>query len=998
MTLTQVWGSLLIFLVCPLLGGLPLISWITRALTGRQLSRIGTGNVSVSAAFYHGGRIVGILAVLSEALKGVAAVLLARQFFPTEPVWELMALIALVMGRYWVSNGAGTTNVVWGYIAFDWIGAGLIFLISAITFTILRERKQGRTAVLILLPLVTALRHSYSGEVVGAAVTLSLLLAWIYQKIPDDLNLPVDAVQGNSQSVFQFFRGDRAILSLDRNLSPDKVGHKAATLSQLRRWGYPVPMGWVLPPGDDPAPLIELLHPSNEEPLVVRSSAIGEDSDTASAAGQYESILRVTSQPVLEQAIAQCQLSYSRPAAVQYRQDRRMAESAMAVVIQHQVQGVFSGVAFSRDPIARQGDAVVIEALPGGAERIVSGQFTPEQYRVWMGDIEFHFSEDPQNDPFDWRLPDLLRLEMEGSGDVPPRLIQQVAYLVRHLEARYHGIPQDIEWSYDGQQLWLLQARPITTLLPIWTRKIAAEVIPGFIHPLTWSINRPLTCGVWGEIFTIVLGDRARGLDFNQTATLHHSSAYFNASLLGQIFLRMGLPPESLEFLTRGTRFSKPPLVSTLKNVPGLLRLLGRELRLAEDFEQDQQQHLTPGLAELDAQRVDDLSSVALLGRINQILELLKRTTYYSILAPLSVSLRQALLKVEDAELDNSQMPEVDALRSLQTLAAHARSLVPLDSLQPNSDEVFAALSESPGDSEKGDSKSSDSESTRSKQNTVLEQFNQFLDRYGYLSRVGTDIAVSTWKEDPQPIKDLFTQFLFNPPAESLAVPPHQSWKAGRVQSRLNLKAQVTVVYSRLLAELRWSFVALERLWLSSGLLERQGDIFFLKFDQVQRLIAESDPALRESLPQLIAERRSQLEQNRRLRSLPALVYGNDPPMLGYASTQSAGQASRRLRGIGASPGRAVGRVKILQVLQQLPEIDHETILVVPYTDSGWAPLLARAGGLIAEVGGRLSHGAIVAREYGIPAVMDIHDATQRLQNGQRVQIDGQQGTVEILP
>lgn len=93
---------------------------------------------------------------------------------------------------------------------------------------------------------------------------------------------------------------------------------------------------------------------------------------------------------------------------------------------------------------------------------------------------------------------------------MPPRIIQQVAYWTRQLEAHYQSIPQDIEWSYDGQTLWLLQTRPITTLLPIWTRKIAAEVIPGLICPLTWSINRPLTCGVWGDLFTLVLGkDRA---------------------------------------------------------------------------------------------------------------------------------------------------------------------------------------------------------------------------------------------------------------------------------------------------------------------------------------------------------------------------------------------------------------------------------------------------------------------------------------------------------
>jgi pyruvate,water dikinase len=82
--------------------------------------------------------------------------------------------------------------------------------------------------------------------------------------------------------------------------------------------------------------------------------------------------------------------------------------------------------------------------------------------------------------------------------------------------------------------------------------------------------------------------------------------------------------------------------------------------------------------------------------------------------------------------------------------------------------------------------------------------------------------------------------------------------------------------------------------------------------------------------------------------------------------------------------------------LQQLPEVDRNTILVVPYTDSGWAPLLVRAGGLISEAGGRLSHGAIVAREYGIPAVMDVYNATLRLRDGQRVRIDGSRGIIEL--
>ncbi|MER3589236.1 MAG: pyruvate phosphate dikinase PEP/pyruvate-binding protein, partial [Mastigocladus sp. ERB_26_1] len=298
------------------------------------------------------------------------------------------------------------------------------------------------------------------------------------------------------------------------------------------------------------------------------------------------------------------------------------------------------------------------------------------------------------------------------------------------LEDRYHGVPQDIEWSYDGQTLWVLQTRPISTLLPIWTRKIAAEVIPGLIRPLTWSINRPLTCGVWGAIFALVLGEKAVGLNFNETATLHYSHAYFNATLLGQIFRRMGLPSESLEFLTRGEKLSKPPLNSTLENLPGLLRLLMRELWLEREFKRDYRKHFAPGLSRLSSESSEELDPPQLLARIDYILDLLHHATFYSIMAPLSAAMRQAIFKVKDSKLDNSLTPEVAALRSLQELAAKAKQQFPR--FKPNT--VFEEMSKS----ESGQA--------------ILAEFEQLLQRYGYLSEVGTDIAVPTWKEEPQAV------------------------------------------------------------------------------------------------------------------------------------------------------------------------------------------------------------------------------------------------------
>ncbi len=938
----EVWGALVIFFILPLLGGLPLIAWFTYAISGKQLTKVGTGNISVSAAFYHGGKVAGILAVMSEAAKGIIAVLLARTFFPTNPTWEIIALITLVMGRYWIGKGAGATNVVWGYAVHDWRIAGLSFLIGGIGFTLLRERELGRMGVLVLFPVLTMLLHANDSGRIVAAIFLAVILGWIYKKLPDDLDLSPEAGQAESQTTFRFFQGSKAIVSLDAKLEVQKVGQKAATLSKLKRLGYPVPPGWVLPAGDDLEPIVAFLHPSAAEPLVVRSSAVGEDSESASAAGQYETVLHVTSQAQLRRAISRVMDSYDNPAAIDYRRIRSMATDSMAVLIQKQVKGVFSGVAFSRDPIARTGDWVVIEALPGDATKVVSGQVTPEQYRVYIAPAMAMGSS--------WILPEENEIIVEGTGDVPQQLIKQVAFLARHLESVDRSIPQDIEWSYDGE-MWLLQSRPITTLLPIWTRKIASEVIPGKICPLTWSINRPLTCGVWGEIFTIVLGSRAARLDFNSTATLHYSRAYFNASLLGEIFRRMGLPEESLEFLTRGAKFSKPAVLSTLQNVPGLMRLLGRELKLKKDFERDYRKHFSPALARLERDLTAE-SPQKLLEEVDLILELLKKATYYSILAPLSAALRQAVFKVQDKDIDNSQTPEVSAINAIALLATEARKLGVVS---------FEELAQTdPG-------------------RDILQQFEQLLLQYGYLSEVGTDIAVSTWREEPQIVKELFMRMATG---ENEAQKLKNKPKEGFVQERVDLKGRVTEVYSRLLALLRWRFVALEKTWLLPS-----GDIFFLELEEVKRF-KNGD-----SIKKLIARRRSQYTNDSNIDPVPALVYGQAPATI----IPSSAPITSRLQGIGASAGQVEGYVLVVRNLQGVGEITRETILVVPYTDSGWSPILASAGGLIAEVGGRLSHGAIVAREYGIPAVMDVSNATTLFRNGQRVRIDGQLGIVELL-
>lgn len=1010
----QVLGALLIFTIVPALGALPLTGYIVRLTTGKTLKTLGTGNTSVSAAFYHGGTAVGLAAVAAEAFKGITAVLLARHFFGADPIWPVLSLIFLVMGRYWGSQGAGTTNIAWGFFVYDPIVAALTFLISFIGFTILRMRQQGKLFVLVLMPVLTALRYPSDGMRILIVACLSGTVAWIYQKIPDDLDLPAN--DGESRQMFRFFQGDRALPALSQILDPQKVGAKAATLSQLKAHGYPVPPGYVLPAGDDPAALIQIVFPgianpadniTHDQKVVARSSAVGEDGLTSSAAGQYVSITNITSPAALESAISTCLNAYNAPSAVRYRQDRGLPEGKMNVLVQPHITGHFSGVAFSRDPITQTGDTVIVEALPGEASQVVSGQVTPERYQIAVTDSP---SED-------WHLPEDLTLTVVGKGKTPAALIQQIAYLARHIENHFHGIPQDIEWTFDGEQIWLLQSRPITTLLPIWTRKIAAEVIPGVIRPLTWSINRPLTCGVWGDLFTTVLRDRAIDLDFAQTATLHNHYAYFNATLLGDIFTRMGLPPESLEFLTRGAKFSKPPLGGTLRNAPGLLRLLRQEMSLPKQFLKAQRSIFAPALKRWEKEPVSQLSEAAIAHRIQDILTFLEQATYYNILAPLSLAIRQAIFKVDLATLDSRSNPELMALEDLKSIACGFHPLL--------SKSYFNAVKQA---ARNDSSALITALSQHLESSHITEQLNQFLDTYGYLSEVATDIAVPTWKESPQPVYDLLAQYLINPDlatpqgksyqssnSQSSSSQSSSSWKQKQLQQRLDLKGRVAETYNRLLATLRSCFIEIETRWLSNGYLDSPGDIFFLPWDDIRSVLAcDVNAKWQDNAPETqdIKHRKEKIMQakarwqNAQIAKAPRLVYGTLPasspkPVVSTTNAISA-STSATLRGIGASTGEIEGTILVMTQLSNtaeinLADISADTVLVVPYTDAGWSPILAQIGGLIAEVGGQLSHGAIVAREYGIPAVMDVADATERLANGQRVRIDGRHGTITIL-
>lgn len=935
------------------LGALPLTRFIVKVIAKIDLTKVGTGNASVAGAFSLAGKKAGIAAVTAEILRGIAPVIAARVFCPEFPALPVTGLIFLVAGRYFIAKGGGVTNATWGVLVYSppvAFGSGVVGVLVLVLGKLLgkdsdRPRLWAARGGCLSGPLWVWWFHFSNLELL-AAVALAVLLVTINLRQKDDMT----------------YSKKNGFLSLNDQLDVNKSGAKAATLAQLKQGGFNVAEGFILQPellkNPTTHPLNQLQNPLLKFPLIVRSSAIGEDSDTNSAAGQYQSVWPINNEVELKAAIKQVRESYSTPEAINYRQQRQIPDRGMAVLIQPLINSRIAGVMFSRNPLDG-GSQVIIEALPGSAANVVGGRSNPVNLVI-----------DISNDQ---ALKNSLE-KLKNNSILAVEIIEKIVNEGRKIEAFFHGLPQDIEWSWDGEKVWILQSRPITNLRPIWTRTIAAEVIPGAIHPLTWSINRPLTCGVWGEIFTLVLGEKAAGLDFKETATLLGSHAYFNATLLGEIFRMMGLPEQGLEFLLRGQKMGKPPFSRFFKEVlpslPGLWRLLRKEMKLDKEFESDRLQIFLPALNNLETYPLSNSPS-ELLERIEQIQSWLKPMTYYNILGPIGLAIRRSLFQIPEELLPAETAPEIVSIRELEKLAEKLRQTRNGNNLE----ETFT-------------------------QNQQLQtEFQQWLETYGYLSEVGTDIAVATWQEQPDNFRELLLTMAKTPvtkKGDKNSVESSLSWwlnwRLTQCYKRALVKGKIAEIYGKLLAHLRWSFLAIEVYGLEAQILEQKGDIFYLEFAEIKAWINQGKD---EGLQEKIRQRREQLETDTK-RQVPPVVYGNllptEKPELNNDKISEF-----VLKGIPASVGSVEGLVKVCRTMGVNFEEGEKPILVVPYTDAGWAPLLLRGKAIIAEVGGQLSHGAIIAREYQIPAVMNIANATNILRDGQRVRVDGYGGIVEIL-
>ncbi len=775
------------------------------------------------------------------------------------------------------------------------------------------------------------------------------------------------------------------IYSLRPGRRIQRIGNKAENLRFLTSSGFLTPATYVCTwdayvrysQGD--AQVVEDLRAQLEAGLdssksyAVRSSANLEDGLDLSFAGQFESVLDVQGVDAILQAIRVVWETTQSPSIQAYLEQRGSGSQdlKMAVIIQEMVAAKISGVAFSKHPTTGL-DEVLVEAIRGSGEALVQDGVTPRRWINKWGT----WTETPD-------------APNSGRG-IPLHIINDVVRQTKEIASAY-GRPVDLEWVYDGRSIQWVQVREITTLhIPVFSNRVSNEVFPGVIKPLVWSVNVPLVNGAWVAMFTELIGPN--DIQPEALAGRFYCRAYFNMAAVGQVFELLGLPRESLELLL-GIEVEGPerpsfkPSRRTYMLLPRMLRFgldKARFSRRIEAFLPAMKCQFQP----FELRQGRDLSPIQLLEKIDGLAPLVQETAYYNTVTALLMRVYSGLLKrqlgrlsVDFEEFDltggNEELEAFDPNAHLAQLSRVYRSLG--EDLQARVRqaryEQLAAVS--------------GTEALRS-------GIAQFLKLFGHLSDSSSDFSQAPWRENPDLILQMIIDYVR--PAgggqdrlqwDDLQIPILQ-WpflKALHTRARRFhwYREAVSSLYTYGYGLFRDLFLALSQHFVERGLIGHTEDIFYLYLDEVREAVKGDLPA--QVCLALVRERKDELDQMRGIIP-PSTIFGREAPTL-------VPDEGRELRGTATSRGVYTGPVRVLQGIQDMGKVREGDVLVIPYSDVGWTPLFTKAGAVVAQSGGMLSHSSIIAREYGIPAVVSVPGACQ-LADDTLVTVNGHNGKILV--
>jgi pyruvate,water dikinase len=748
----------------------------------------------------------------------------------------------------------------------------------------------------------------------------------------------------------------------------------------------------------------------------VRSSATAEDLPGASFAGQMETYLNIRGEDALLTAVRHCWASLWTARALSYRANQGIAPAAvsLAVVVQELLAADAAGVLFTANPVNGRRDQVVIDGAWGLGEAVVSGQVTPDHWVVEARTGIVREARLARKEVRTTRQDDGTALQpvpahLQEKPVLDEAQLAALADLGRRVAAHY-GAPQDVEWALANGRLYVVQARPITSLFPLPQPEpsptagervyVCVNLLQGLVEPFTpmgIAAFRTISRGVAGlGGIPVRRGEAAPAFKvaadrifLDVTPLLHNRRT--RAVLLGASGAFEHQMPTILRLLVeRDTELTARP--GRLPFRPPLGFLLGKlgQMIHAWLFPDDARRCVlarTEARVQQLERRADSLQG---LGQRQRFLEDVLPTFVPRVLAPflprvgcawLAVALLRRKLRAWLGD-DTSLQPVLRALPhnpttemdlALWAVAQHLREEgVPPSATHP--------------------------------------AVQAFLVRYGHRAAREIDIGVPRWREDPTPILNVLRTYLTHSPEadperhfregaaladETVArlverVRREKGWLRAawvrlllrRVRALAGLRECPKFYAVRILAALRRVLAGAGAELVAAGRLDRAEDVFFLDL---------GEPQSSQDLRARAGANRAEYERELARRAVPRVLTSTGEAFY-TAPTTVAGA----LVGTAASPGVHEGRVRVV-FDPRAAALEPGEVLVAAGTDPAWTPLFLTAGALVMEIGGMISHGSVVAREYGIPAVVGVAGATRHLRTGQRVRVDGENGQVVPL-
>lgn len=690
-------------------------------------------------------------------------------------------------------------------------------------------------------------------------------------------------------------------------------------------------------------------------PVAVRSSATAEDLPGATFAGQQDTFLDVSGADAAADAVRRCWASLWTDRAVAYRARLGIdpVEVTIAVVVQRMVPAEVAGVMFTADPVSGRRDEIVIEASPGLGEAVVSGTVTPD-----------HVVASPVG-----------RIRQQTpAGDSPVLTPGQVARLAALGEriAKHYGRPMDIEWAIAAGTAWIVQARPMTAL-PLPPQRL----------------NRVQ------RVLSTVLGDylTARPYPIDMTTWVPHGPVGMMARIVADVGI--GGVFDSLyhqtDGIVDGARIPMPRPRLRLLTAPWRLPRRARRFPL-DAWHTDPRVPAFDGMvarfADLDVRSLDWPSLRAQPRRVLDALEPVTGLRFdYLPAAGLSL-LRLALaLRIRGK---GRMLPEL--LQGVRTLTTEGNARL-ADVARAAAVDPATARAVTDGDLE-----------AARRAPRFAEAFDRWLADFGYRETTSPILITSpTLGERPDSVLALVALLQDDAPdrtevangqdaTTTLLRGIRSSRSRARMRDRIDRAARAVafredshVLFTQLMPSLRSALLEIGRRLQSAGVLTEAEDVYHCTLEELEALDRPDDTRAHE-LTDVVADRARRREA---LRSVPLLNIERD-------AAESRGDAL--VSGLAGGGGVTTARVRVIHDVDEFALLRTGEVLVCPFTNPAWTPLFQRAAAVVVDAGGPASHAAIVAREYGLPAVMGTGDATRVLRDGMLVRVDGTAGTVTALP